>query len=179
MVPYGRHLQAQQYSDCPPMTIDTEADYTATLHTEKGDIVLALYPDIAPVTVNNFIFLAENDYYDNSPFYAVIDGFIAQAGDPSGTGWGNPGFLYGLEVSADLTFDRPYMLAMANSGPDTSNSQFFITFSPLTYLNGKHTIFGEVIDGINVLETLTPRDPEKNPLLPMSEMILDITIKKQ
>ena len=179
MIPYGRHIQDQQYSECPPMTVDTDADYTATLHTEKGDVLLALYPDVAPVTVNNFIFLAENDYYDNTPFYAVINGFIAQAGDPSGTGWGNPGFLYDLEVSADLTFERPYMLAMGNSGPETSNSQFFITFNPLTYLNGQYTIFGEVLDGIDVLQSLTLRDPERAPLQPMSEMILDITVEKQ
>ena len=179
MIPYGRHIHRQLYNECPPMTIDPNADYTATLHTEKGDIVLALYPDVAPVTVNNFIFLAEHDYYDNTPFYAVIDGFVAQAGDPSGTGWGTPGFLYGLEISPELNFERPYMLAMANSGPDTSNSQFFITFSPLTFLNGKHTIFGEVIDGVDVLNSLTIRDPEKDPLQPLSEMILDVTIEKQ
>lgn len=179
MIPYGRHIQRQLFNECPPMTIDPDDDYIATLHTEKGDIVLALYPDAAPVTVNNFIFLAEQNYYDDTPFYAVIEGFVAQAGDPSGTGWGTPGFLYGLEISPELSFERPYMLAMANSGPETSNSQFFITFSPLTFLNGQHTIFGEVIDGVDVLKALTIRDPEKDPLLPMSEMILDVTIEKQ
>ena len=179
MIPYGRHIQRQLFNECPSMTIDPDADYTATLHTQNGDIVLALYPDVAPITVNNFIFLAEQNYYDNTPFYAVIEGFVAQAGDPSGTGWGTPGFLYGLEVSPELTFERPYMLAMANSGPEASNSQFFITFSPLTFLNGQHTIFGEVIDGVDVLKSLTIRDPEKDPLLPMSEMILDVTIEKQ
>lgn len=179
MIPYGRHVKDNQFTECPPMTIDKEDNYTATLHTEKGDIVLALYPDIAPVTVNNFIYLAENDYYDNTPFYAVIEGYVAQAGDPSGTGWGTPGFFYDLEVSPELTFERPYMLAMGNSGPGASNSQFFITFSPLSHLNGKHTIFGEVIDGVDVLKSLTLRDPEKDALAPMSDLILDITIKKQ
>ena len=179
MIPYGRHVKENQFTECPPMTVEKKDKYTATLHTEKGDIVLALYPDVAPVTVNNFIFLAENDYYDNTPFYAVIEGFIAQAGDPSGTGWGTPGFFYDLEVSSKLTFERPYMLAMGNSGPGASNSQFFITFSPLTHLEGQHTIFGEVIDGVDVLKALTFRDPEKDPLTPMSDLILDVTIEKQ
>jgi cyclophilin family peptidyl-prolyl cis-trans isomerase len=179
MIPYGRHIKSQQFAECPPMIIDEDESYTATLHTTKGDIVLALYPDAAPVTVNNFIFLAENDYYDETPFYAVIEGFVAQAGDPSGTGWGTPGFLYGLEVSPEVNFDRPYMLAMANSGPEASNSQFFISFSPLTYLNGKHTVFGEVIDGVDVLKALDFRDPEKDPISPMTDLVLDITIEQQ
>ncbi|MFN2146412.1 MAG: peptidylprolyl isomerase [Anaerolineales bacterium] len=179
MIPYGRHVKENQFTECPPMTIDINSNYTATLHTEKGDIVLALYPDVAPVTVNNFIFLAEHDYYDNTPFYAVIEGFVAQAGDPSGTGWGSPGFFYDLETSPDLTFERPYMLAMGNSGPGASNSQFFITFSPLNHLTGQHTIFGEVIDGVDVLKALSFRDPEKDPIAPLSDLILDVTIEKQ
>jgi cyclophilin family peptidyl-prolyl cis-trans isomerase len=160
------------------MTIDTDSQYTATLHTDKGDIVLALYPEAAPFAVNSFIFLAEHDYYDNTPFYAVIDGFVAQAGDPSGTGWGTPGFLYDIETSA-LTFDRPYMVAMANSGPGSNNSQFFITFSTLSYLNGQNTIFGEVIDGLDVLKSLNLRDPESDPYAPMENTILDISIEEQ
>lgn len=139
---------------------------------------MALYPEEAPYAVNNFIFLAENDYYDNTPFYAVIEGFVVQAGDPSGTGWGTPGFLYDVEVS-ELNFERPYMVAMTNSGPGSNNSQFFITFSPLTYLNGQNTIFGEVIDGVEVLKLLTLRDPEKDPFVPVSDYILDITIEKK
>ena len=161
------------------MTVSEKNKYTATLHTEKGDVILALYPDVAPVTVNNFIFLAENDYYDNTPFYAVIEGFVAQAGDPSGTGWGTPGFFYDLETSPELTFERPYMLAMGNSGPGASNSLFFITFSPLNHLNGQHTIFGEVLDGVEVLKALTIRDPETDPLAPMGDLLLDVTIEKQ
>ncbi|MBN2045733.1 MAG: peptidylprolyl isomerase [Anaerolineales bacterium] len=178
MIPYGRHVKDNLFNQCPPMTINETDRYTATLHTNKGDIVLALYPDVAPVTVNNFIFLAESDYYDNTPFYAVIEGYVAQAGDPSGTGWGTPGFFYDLETSPALTFDRPYMLAMGSSGPGASNSQFFITFNPLSQLNGQHTIFGEVLDGVEVLQILTPRDPEKDPLAPMDDILLDITIEK-
>lgn len=178
MIPYGRHIRDNQFFECPPMTIDTDAQYTATLHTEKGDILLALYPDAAPIAVNNFVFLAENDYYDNTPFYAVIEAFVVQAGDPSGTGWGNPGFLYDLEVS-DLSFERPYMVAMANSGPGSNNSQFFITFNPLSHLNGRNTIFGEVIEGVDVLKMLSFRDPENDPYAPLTDHILDITIDKK
>ena len=178
IIPYYRHIRDNQFYECPEMTIDTDSQYTATLHTDKGDIVLALYPEAAPFAVNSFIFLAEHDYYDNTPFYAVIDGFVAQAGDPSGTGWGTPGFLYDIETSA-LTFDRPYMVAMANSGPGSNNSQFFITFSTLSYLNGQNTIFGEVIDGLDVLKSLNLRDPESDPYAPMENTILDISIEEQ
>jgi len=179
MIPYGRHIKDHQFPECPPMAIDREKEYTATLHTDMGDVVLALYPDVAPMAVNSFVFLAENDYYDNTPFYAVIEGFVAQAGDPSGTGWGTPGYLFGLETSPDLTFERPYMLAMANSGTDTNNSQFFITFSPLTYLDGKYTIFGEVLDGVDVLKNLSPRDPEQDIMPPIKNYILDVTIEEK
>jgi len=178
MIPYGRHIRDNQVYECPPMTIDTDSQYTATLHTDEGDIVLALYPEAAPFAVNSFIFLAEQDYYDDSPFYAVIEGFVAQAGDPSGTGWGNPGFLYDIETS-ELNFDRPYMVAMANAGPGSNNSQFFITFSKLSHLNGQNTVFGEVIDGIDVLKALGRRDPEKDPYAPLENYILDVTIEKQ
>ncbi len=179
MVPFGRHVRDNQFNNCPPMKIDEDATYTATIKTELGDVVIALYPQYAPFAVNSFVYLAENDYYDNTPFYAVVEGFIAQAGDPTGTGWGSPGYYYSIETSDDITFDKAGMVAMANAGSDAVNSQFFFTFSPLTYLNGKHTIFGEVIDGMDVLRSLTLRDPEKAPLSPLSENILDIVIEKQ
>jgi cyclophilin family peptidyl-prolyl cis-trans isomerase len=178
MIPYGRHLQSRQFTECPPMTVDPAGTYTATLHTTQGDIVLALYPDLAPLTVNNFIFLAENDYYDNTPVYAVIENYLVRAGDPSGTGWGAPGFLFDLEISSQIGFDRPYMLAMQNSGPGTSNGQFFITLSPLSQLNGRNTIFGEVISGVEVLQALSPRNPDTDPLAPLNDEILDITIEE-
>lgn len=179
MIPYGRHLADQQFSECPPMTVDPEKDYTATLHTDVGDIVIALYPDVAPMAVNSFIFLAENGYYDHTPFYAVINGYVVQAGDPSGTGWGSPGYLFGLETSPELSFERPYMVAMANGGVNANNSQFFITLNPLTYLNGQFTIFGEVLDGIEVINSLTERDPESNLLVPFYNYLVDITIEER
>jgi len=178
MIPYGRHIANLKFTECPPMTIDPEASYTATLHYDIGDVKIALYPKIAPFAVNSFIFLAENDYFDNTPVYAAINGFVAQMGDPSGTGWGTPGYLYSTEISDEISFDRAGMVAMANSAPDLVSSQFFVTYSPLTFLDGQHTIFGEVIEGMDVMRSLTERDPEKDPLAPISNTLLNVTIEK-
>jgi peptidyl-prolyl cis-trans isomerase A (cyclophilin A) len=134
---------------------------TATLHTTKGDIRITLFPDHAPKTVANFTGLAEGTIewtdpkvrakstaplYDGTIFHRVIDGFMIQGGDPLGTGTGGPGFKFADEFHPELSFDRPYLLAMANAGPNTNGSQFFITTAPTTWLNFKHTIFGEVAD---------------------------------
>ncbi|GLZ32672.1 peptidyl-prolyl cis-trans isomerase [Lentzea sp. NBRC 105346] len=134
---------------------------TATLHTTQGDIRLNLFPDHAPKTVANFVGLAEgskdyseknasgkNDgpFYDGTLFHRVIDGFMLQTGDPTGTGRGGPGYRFGDEFHPELQFNKPYLLAMANAGPNTNGSQFFITVAPTTWLNFKHTIFGEVAD---------------------------------
>ena len=133
----------------------------ATLHTTKGDVRIRLFPDHAPTTVANFIGLAEGTkewtdprsgststapLYDGTVFHRVIDGFMVQAGDPLGTGTGGPGYTFKDEFHPELSFDRPYLLAMANSGPGTNGSQFFITVAATTWLNFKHTIFGEVAD---------------------------------
>lgn len=124
---------------------------------------MELFDDQAPKTVNNFVFLARNGFYDGTTFHRVLDGFMAQGGDPTGTGMGGPGYQFEDEISPDLTFDRPGLLAMANSGPNTNGSQFFITFVPTPHLNGLHTIFGEVIEGMDVVEGITRRDPDQNP----------------
>ncbi|MFN2148304.1 MAG: peptidylprolyl isomerase, partial [Anaerolineales bacterium] len=151
--------------DTPPaMSIDPNAVYVATLVTEKGNVKVELFADRAPVTVNNFIFLAEQGYYNDITFHRVIPGFMAQSGDPTGTGTGGPGYTIEDEITHGLTFDQPGLLAMANVGsPDTNGSQFFITYAPTPWLNGLHTIFGEVIEGMDVLEQLTPRDPQESP----------------
>ncbi len=171
-------LEKRQFTTCPPMTIDINKKYTATIHTEKGDIVINLFADKAPIAVNNFIFLAKNGWYDNIIFHRVIAGFVAQAGDPSGTGYGTPGYAFINEVSDDLTFDRAGIVAMANAGPGTNGSQFFITFAPEPDLNGKYTIFGEVISGMEVALKLTPRDSQQDLSLP-GDKILNITIEEQ
>jgi len=144
----------QQYTECPPAVIDPLKSYTATIQTEKGDIVVELFPDVAPLAVNSFVFLAREGWFDGVTFHRVIPGFMAQGGDPTGTGIGGPGYAFKNEVSEDLTFDRAGLLAMANSGPDTNGSQFFITYGPAEHLNGGYTIFGEVISGEDVVKKI-------------------------
>lgn len=147
------------YDAAPEMTIDPEAVYFATFKTENGDMRVRLFADQAPVTVNNFIFLARDGFYNNTHFHRVLENFMAQGGDPIGSGAGGPGYQFQDETVPDLQFDRAGLLAMANAGPDTNGSQFFITFAETPWLNGNHTIFGEVVEGTDVLFSLTIRDP--------------------
>lgn len=172
-------LKDRQYSECPSMTIDPQKEYLAILETEKGEIVIELFADRAPVAVNNFIFLARNGWYDNVTFHRVLPGFVAQGGDPSGTGLGGPGYAFENETSTDLVFDSPGIVAMANAGADTNGSQFFITYAAAPQLNGGYTIFGRVISGMQVVEQLRPRDPSKGLTLPPGDMILSVTIEEQ
>lgn len=172
-------LGSRQFHTCPEVTIDPNKQYLATIKTEKGDIVIELYVDKAPLTVNSFIFLSRNGWYNGVTFHRVIPGFVAQTGDPSGTGMGNPGYLFRNEIHPSLHFDKPGMVGMANSGPDTNGSQFFITYSAQPSLDGSYTIFGHVLSGMDVLEQLTPRDPSQGPLLTEGDLIISITIEEQ
>jgi cyclophilin family peptidyl-prolyl cis-trans isomerase len=172
-------FEEEQFTICPPMTIDPTKNYTATMSTEKGDIVLELYPDVAPIAVNSFLFLAENGWYDGVTFHRVLPGFVAQAGDPTGTGFGGPGYAFDIETSPDLKFDQAGVLGMANSGPGSNGSQFFITFGPTPDLDGGYTIFGRVISGMDVVSSLTARDPSQNPNLPPGDAILDVTFESK
>ena len=172
-------LTDSQYSECPPMVIDPLKQYIATIETEKGDIVLELFPDIAPMTVNSFVFLSRDGWLDGVTFHRVLPGFMAQGDDPSGTGMGGPGYAFKNETSPDLKFDREGLLAMANSGPDTNGSQFFITYGPAEHLNGSYTIFGEVLEGMDVVNSLTPRDPSQGGALPPGDLIIRITIQEK
>nr|WP_275124853.1 peptidylprolyl isomerase [Aggregatilinea lenta] len=133
------------------------------LCTAQGPIYVDLFEAQTPVTVNNFVFLAQQGYYNNTTFHRVIPGFMAQGGDPTGTGSGGPGYTFEDETDTGMTFDSYGMLAMANAGADTNGSQFFITYGPTDWLNGAHTIFGSVIQGMDVAELLTPRDPNQSP----------------
>ena len=150
----------------------------ATLHTNAGPIRIQLFPDYAPKTVRNFVELAEGSrqytdprtgapgsgpYYDGTPFHRVIKGFMIQGGDPTGTGRGGPGYTFEDEFSSELVFDRPYLLAMANAGPRTNGSQFFITVGPTPHLNFKHTIFGTVADNdsAQVVEAIAATDTDR------------------
>ena len=134
-------------------------DYAAALETAHGTIVVELYAEHTPLTVNNFVFLALQRYYDGVPFHRVLEDFMAQTGDPTGTGRGGPGYQFADEIVDDLTFNAAGILAMANSGPGTNGSQFFITFAPTEWLNGNHTIFGHVVSGENVLDNIRRIDP--------------------
>ncbi len=171
-------LEKLQYTSCPPMTIDQSKQYYATISTEKGVIEIELFPDKAPIAVNNFVFLAENSWYDDVTFHRVIPDYVAQAGDPSGTGFGGPGYAFVNEVS-DLKFDQAGMVAMANAGPDSNGSQFFITYESTPDLDGNYTIFGQVISGMEVAESLAARDPSVSFDLPPGDKILGITIETE
>ncbi|MGH2523356.1 MAG: peptidylprolyl isomerase [Anaerolineales bacterium] len=176
--PSGSSGGAKQWSSPPAMGIDPTKSYTATVRTDKGDIVIELLPQTAPVTVNNFVFLARQGFYDGVTFHRVLPGFVAQGGDPSGTGSGGPGYFIPNEDS-DLTFDGPGVVAMANSGRDRNGSQFFITLAPQPGLNGGYTIFGRVTSGMDVVESITPRDPSQNPNAPPGDKISSVTIEEK
>jgi cyclophilin family peptidyl-prolyl cis-trans isomerase len=170
-------LAERQYRTCPPFEIDTTASYIATLHTEKGDIIIQLFADRAPLAVNSFVFLARNGWFDGTTFHRVLPGFVAQGGDPSGTGHGGPGYYFNSEVYYDLLFDKPGVVAMANSGPDTNGSQFFITFAPEPQLDGSYSIFGQVSDGMGVVESLAPRNTLITPGQGPGDRIISVTIE--
>jgi cyclophilin family peptidyl-prolyl cis-trans isomerase len=152
---------SKQWKTAPEMVIDPKKKYTATLSTDKGDIVLELFADKTPRTVNNFVFLAREGFYDGTIFHRVIADFMAQGGDPTGTGTGGPGYRFGDEFHPALKHNKPGIFSMANAGPGTNGSQFFITHVPTPWLDGKHSIFGQVIEGMEVLMAIQPRDPNK------------------
>jgi cyclophilin family peptidyl-prolyl cis-trans isomerase/protein-disulfide isomerase len=171
-------LGKKQFTQCPSFNVDPKKQYIATVRTDKGEIVIQLFADKAPLAVNSFVFLARQGWFDGVTFHRVIPGFVAQAGDPSGTGKGNPGYFFKDEIS-DLKFDKPGMVGMANSGADTNGSQFFITFAPAANLDGGYTIFGQVINGLDVAEKLTPRDPSQKTILPPGDKILGVDIEEK
>jgi peptidyl-prolyl cis-trans isomerase B (cyclophilin B) len=138
------------------MTIDTSKQYTATIETEKGDLVLELFASDVPMTVNNFVFLARDGFYDGLTFHRVIPGFVAQGGDPTGTGTGTPGYQFDDEISEHTHITGA--LSMANSDPNTNGCQFFITYAPQHHLDGGHSVFGQLIGGMDVLERLEQGD---------------------
>jgi cyclophilin family peptidyl-prolyl cis-trans isomerase len=153
----------KQYSSAPPFLIDVNKQYFATVKMAKGgEFVIELYPEKAPITVNSFVFLARQGYYDGVTFHRVLEGFMAQGGDPTGTGAGDPGYQF-VNEGNDLTFDKAGVVAMANSGRDTNGSQFFIMFGPYGLSESDYTIFGQVIEGMDVVNAITRRDPSTYP----------------
>ena len=151
---------ASKYSSPPEMTIDTKKSYQARFLMEGGgEFLVDLFEKVAPNTVNNFVFLCRDGFYDGVTFHRVIPGFMAQAGDPTGTGSGGPGYTFRDEFHASLRHDRKGILSMANSGPNTNGSQFFVIFTPTPHLDGKHSVFGVVTEGMDLVDAITPRDP--------------------
>ena len=150
---------AKQWTTPPAMQIDPKKQYKARMETDKGTMVIELFADKTPTTVNNFVFLAREGYYDGVIFHRVINDFMVQGGDPTGTGRGGPGYKFSDEFHPSLKHDKQGMLSMANAGPGTNGSQFFITHGPTPHLNGKHTVFGQVVEGLDVLMSIPARDP--------------------
>ena len=150
---------SKQWNTPPVMLIDPKKKYKAKMETDKGLITIDLFADKTPKTVNNFIFLSREGFYDGLIFHRVIKDFMAQGGDPTGNGSGGPGYKFGDEFHPSLKHDKPGMLSMANAGPNTNGSQFFLTHVATPWLDNKHTIFGQITSGMDVLMSIPPRDP--------------------
>lgn len=168
-------LKERQFA-APDTVIDPTKAYSAILTTEKGPVEIELFVEAAPQTVNSFVFLANQGWFDGVTFHRVIPGFVAQTGDPTGTGIGGPGYAFPNEIAPNLKYDQAGVVGMANSGADTNGSQFFITYGPATNLDGKYTIFGRVVRGMDVVEALTPRDPSRNPEATPGDRIVSVQI---
>ena len=172
-------MAQKRYSGPPPMVIDPSKKYFATFHTEAGDFQVELFAPQAPQTVNNFVFLAREGFYNGTTFHRVIRDFMAQGGDPTGTGTGGPGYKFADEPGAlALKHDQAGILSMANAGPNTNGSQFFITIAPTEWLTGKHTIFGELVEGKDVVEKIVaaPRNKQDKPLKDL--LVKSVTIER-
>jgi cyclophilin family peptidyl-prolyl cis-trans isomerase len=169
--------QPMQWSNPPQMSIDPKKSYFAVFHTDKGDITAQLFTDKTPKTVNNFVFLARQGFYNNTIFHRVISNFMVQGGDPTGTGRGGPGYRFADEFNPALRHDQAGILSMANAGKDTNGSQFFITHVPTPWLDNKHSVFGKVTEGMDVLMSIPERDPNntRNPAVKLKTV--DITEK--
>ena len=151
-------MSDKQWPAAPAMTIDPKKRYTVKIETVRGTIELELAPQYAPKTVNNFVFLAREGFYDGVRFHRVISDFMIQGGDPTGTGRGGPGYKFGDEFAGNPLKHETGVISMANAGPGTNGSQFFITHSPQPHLNGKHTVFGKVIKGQDVVDAVRTND---------------------
>lgn len=171
----------KQYPSPPAMTIDPKKTYRAIMNTSKGAIAIDLFADRAPVTVNNFVFLARDGFYDGVIFHRVLDGFMAQGGDPTGSGRGGPGYRWDDEPAAlRIRHDAPGTLSMANAGPNSNGSQFFITFAPTPHLDGRHAVFGRVADdkSMTVLASLQRIDPQRPQRGVVADRIVSLAIKE-
>ncbi len=164
------------YAERPELTIDPDKKYTAIIETEKGTFRIQLRPDLAIQTVNSFVFLAREGYYDGVTFHRVLPGFVAQGGDPTGTGSGSPGYTLPAEFS-DVPFERGTVAMARTADPDSAGSQFFIAYAEQPNLDGLYTVFGAVMEGMDVVESLTSRDPDTDPNAPPGDVIISIKIE--
>jgi cyclophilin family peptidyl-prolyl cis-trans isomerase len=160
-------MTTKEWANPPALTIDVKKKYSTTFTTDKGDIVADLFADKTPRTVNNFVFLAREGFYDGTVFHRVIKDFMAQGGDPTGSGRGGPGYRFADEIVPTLKHNQPGLLSMANAGPNTNGSQFFLTHVPTPWLDGKHTVFGKITKGLDVLLSI----PERDPMRPQSPAV--------
>jgi cyclophilin family peptidyl-prolyl cis-trans isomerase len=170
-------LEARLHEGPPTMALEPEASYIAKIHLDSGVVLLRLLPESAPQTVNNFIFLAQEGWFNGNGFHQVVPGSFIESGDPTQTGFGNPGYSIPDEIDPALSFDSAGLVAMSSSGPNTNGSQFFISLGPLPELDGSRTIFGEVVEGLNLLQDLEARDPFIDLLTPPETSILSVTIE--
>lgn len=152
-------MTAKQWNTPPEMVIDPKKKYYANFETSVGDFKIELFADKTPKTVNNFVFLAREGFYDNTIFHRVIDNFMAQGGDPTGTGRGGPGYRFADEFHPELRHNKRGVLSMANAGPNTNGSQFFITHGPTPHLDNKHSVFGQLVEGEEAFMSIPARDP--------------------
>ncbi|MFO7681460.1 MAG: peptidylprolyl isomerase [Chloroflexota bacterium] len=174
-----RAFAGQQFDAPPEMMLNEGSQYLATVTMENGgQFTIELNASAAPQTVNSFIFLANEGWFNGVTFHRVIPGFVAQTGDPTGTGRGGPGYMLPNEIDPSLSHAEKGVVAMANSGPDTNGSQWYITLDDVSQLDGGYTIFGKVIEGMDVVERITPRDPSVNPDAPAGDTITSIVIEE-
>ncbi|HEY5641124.1 MAG TPA: peptidylprolyl isomerase [Dehalococcoidia bacterium] len=172
----GSEATVKTYDSAPDQTIDPEKSYTALVHTERGDFTMTLRPDLAPQHVNSFVFLARDGYYDGVTFHRVLPGFVAQAGDPTGTGSGGPGYSLPAEFTTEVPYTEGVVGAARTNDPDSAGSQWFVTLGEASNLNGQYTVFAQVTDGMDVVKCITPRDPSSNPGAPPGDKIIGIEI---
>jgi cyclophilin family peptidyl-prolyl cis-trans isomerase len=173
----GTMIKFKETDTLPPLLADTSKKYTATIVTEKGDLVIELFAKDVPLTVSNFVYLATKGYYDGCTFHRVIPGFMAQGGDPTGTGSGGPGYYIPLEVSGHTHVTGAVSMAHA-ADPNSNGSQFFICYQAQPHLDGNYSVFGQLVEGMDVLLSLTPRDPTQNPQFE-GDRIITITINEE
>jgi len=170
-------LNKRQSASPPPMTLDPDTDYYARLRLNVGEVIIDLFEDSAPQAVNSFVSLAESGWYDDTPAFRVVRGQYVELGDPSGTGFGSPGFAYGLEVSPALAFDRPGIVGVATDDPSTNGSRFFVSLTALPMYDGARTVLGQVVSGLDLFDALLARDPLTDLLIEPQAVILDVIIE--